>query len=266
LNTIAIASHKGGVGKTTLALNIAYTWANQGKRVLLVDTDPCGQLSLALKGDARMRLGWMDFVKHSLSLNQIETSTKIDKLDILTCGGMSTFDGAFLDQFLSGGKVLRRFYKETQVYDVVLFDTPSGLQPLTIHLMQNADYVLSPLQPQPLCVRTISSFLDTIAKLQEDKGPQFLGFILSLWDIQHHTHNELVTQLRAQLPPPFLLNSAVLKDPLFTEAMSLGTPLALLKQPAPPTSFVFEQIVAELASKINPTKQEYSDEPRFIVG
>ena len=127
IKSIAFASLKGGVGKTTTALNCAFAFARRGARTLLVDTDPQGGVGLSLDGVGN-RPGFSSAVTSGGSAFAGIVKTKLPELHLLPVGPVDAID---VDRFAYDAResdVLRRIVDRSQhEYDVVLLDTPAGL-------------------------------------------------------------------------------------------------------------------------------------------
>ncbi|MEO1368277.1 MAG: ParA family protein, partial [Acidobacteriota bacterium] len=148
---LAVASPKGGVGKTTLALNLAHALARRRWRVLLVDADPQGGIGLSLGGSLPTRPGLADLVAGRIeSVADATLTTREERLSIVPRGQLSPIDIGAYASALEGGSALRRLFEPAAAdYDLVIFDTPSGLGPVTVDVLRASDGVLMPLQAEP---------------------------------------------------------------------------------------------------------------------
>ena len=167
MQLLAISSQKGGVGKTTVAVNLAYSLARRGWNTLLVDTDPQGSVGLSLSEKARKCQGFYDAVNTGANVLPLILPTRLPELNILTAGQTHSFFG------MSNGAMdtlaaLRRIVAEiaTRPFDLVIFDTPAGLMGSTGDVLRLADSLLIPQQAEPLGIRSIPQMLQAIQFLR----------------------------------------------------------------------------------------------------
>jgi chromosome partitioning protein len=184
---IALANQKGGVGKTTTAINLGAALAERGKRVLLIDMDPQGALSvgLGLNPLALDQTLYNLLMDPKLDADPVITSTKVTGLDLLP----SNIDLAAAEVMLVGevareqalARVLRPLRKR---YDFLLIDCPPSLGLLTVNSLTAADGVLVPLECEYFALRGMALLMDTISKITDRLNPnlEIVGILATMYD------------------------------------------------------------------------------------
>ena len=175
MRRMAIINQKGGVGKTTTAVNVASALARSGHRVLLIDLDPQSHLTLHLGLDpASGRAGSYELLTGSASLakarvkvssNLWVVGASIDleaaEVELVSVVGREVILRDLLDQFLEGGKGASK-PRRTSRYDYVLMDCPPSLGVLTLNGLCAAREILIPLQPHYLALQGLGKLLETV--------------------------------------------------------------------------------------------------------
>lgn len=252
--TLTIASQKGGVGKTTVAVNLAYAFARRGWKTLLMDTDPQGSVGLSLSRKARRREGFYELIACGPGqVKEFLLETRLPELQIMTAGREGSFFhldvaappawGEGFEQILHG--------LEPEGYDLILIDTAAGLMGCGIELLKRSDYVLIPQQAEPLGVRSIPHILTAIAQMRrEGSKVQVAGVLMTMLQEDEEESTGVLRQLRELLPGGLLLPNSIPRDPVFLKASAAGVPLGLLHARPPAASLAFDQLAVELEGRI----------------
>ena len=205
MQILSIACQKGGVGKTTSAINLAYGLAAVGRRVLLIDTDPQASLSLAV-GINPERDNLKD-VLGGARPGRLPMSAIIKPLaegiDLAPPG----FDlaGCELDlgQRLGREGVLKRALATVAGYDIAILDTPPSFGLLVLNCLGASHAVIAPVVPDPLGLRGLALFLDNLGRIQGELNPDLniLGCIVCQYDKRSTLHRASLDHLRAEKLP-----------------------------------------------------------------
>jgi chromosome partitioning protein len=254
---ISTASQKGGVGKTTLCINLAYSLARRGWRVLLVDTDPQGGVGLSLAKSAKSREGFYEFVLKRGDLPNLVITTRLPELEVMPAGLTDASARVTSVMHEAPGRVADLLRAaELRGIDCVLFDTAAGLNGMSETIVKACDYVILPQQAEPLAVRSVPHMLETLARFRaEGAGVKVAGILLTMVMREHEMSLRVARELREMLPANLLFQQSIPRMPSFLDASALGVPVALTKRNPPPEALIFDQIAAELEQRAGMSKQ-----------
>ena len=250
------------MGKTTVAVNLAYSLARRGWHTLLVDTDPQGSVGLSLSEKARKCQGFYDAVNTGIGVLPLILPTRLPELNLLTAGQSHPFLGngnASIDTLAA----LRRIVAEisTRPFDLVIFDTPAGLTGSSADVLSLADSVLIPQQAEPLGIRSIPQMLQAIQYLRNHGSKlEVAGILMTMVQADQKESTEVVRELRSLVPAQLLCQTAIPRDPVFLKASAAGVPLGLLQRNPPAAAHVFDQLAAELEPRLHLQSPESPNE------
>jgi len=254
---IAIANQKGGVGKTTTAINLATALAATGWRVLLIDFDPQGNASTGLGIDqaARSRSSY-ELLREECVLTEAAIATKVPRLDIVP----ATVDlsGAEIELI----EVERRTHRlhtaiaqEEARWDVCLIDCPPSLGLLTVNALVAANMMLIPLQCEFFALEGLSQLLQTIERVRARFNPQLsiLGVALTMYDRRNRLSEQVAEDVRAVLRD-VVFETVIPRNVRLSEAPSHGVP-ALIYDHRCPGSEAYIALARECIARLTKTAQ-----------
>lgn len=244
---IAIANQKGGVGKTTTAINLGAALIEVGKRVLLIDLDP--------QGNASTGLGVSD--RQLTSYDLLLTETPFAETIIRTESGFavipSSSDLASADIELSSNssrtRMLRIKLTDTQDFDYILIDCPPALGLLTLNAMVAADSVLVPLQTEFFALEGLSQLLLTVREVRQSAHPDLRieGVLLTMADNRNNLSQQVEADARATLGD-LVYKTVVPRNVRLSEAPSRAIPV-LSYDPASKGSAAYRNLCAEFLAR-----------------
>jgi chromosome partitioning protein len=198
---IAIANQKGGVGKTTTAINLSAALALTGKRVLLIDLDPQGNSSLTFLDHNTIEHSIYDLLTEMDVLPEVVIKkTSIATLDVLPSRiNLAKFESKLLGEFDAPFRLKDRIEGVVKTYDCVLIDTPPTLGLITVNALVASDYVIVPIQPSYFALEGTDDLLETVEKVKARPNPrlQVLGVVITLLDKRTTLAKDIQEQIRA---------------------------------------------------------------------
>src|SRR5881398_2283190 len=231
---LALANQKGGVGKTTTAINLGTALAAIGERVLIVDLDPQGNASTGLGIDRRNRsCSTYDVLVGEASLREAVVSTAVPRLHIAP----STMDLSGLE--LELGTTPGRAYKLRDAisalnnnvspesdYSYVLIDCPPSLNLITVNAMAASDAILVPLQCEFFALEGLSQLLQTVEQVRTTLNPNLSihGIVLTMFDSRNNLSNQVVADVR-QFMGAKVYKTMIPRNVRISEAPSYGKPV-----------------------------------------
>jgi chromosome partitioning protein len=216
---ISFVNQKGGVGKTTTAVNLAAYLASHGQRILLVDLDPQGNASSGL-GIEKSEIGVYDVLIGDSSLPEAVQPSDQDNLWVLAA--TPDLAGATVELNDQPGK-LKKVLGKLESFDIVLIDAPPSLGALTINALTASDAIIIPLQAEYYALEGIAGMLDTVERIKQSLNPNLktLGIVVTMFD----TRTNLAQQVEQNVRQHFgdsVFWSVIPRNVKLSEAPSYG--------------------------------------------
>lgn len=197
---IAIANQKGGVGKTTTAINLSAAFARTGKRVLLIDLDPQANSSLTfLKHEVIDQSVYELLIEHDINYSDVIKQTTVPNLDVLPSRiSLAKFESKLIGEFDAPFRLKDRIDGLTKMYDCIFIDTPPTLGLITVNALVASDYLLIPIQPSYFALEGTDDLLETVEKVKARPNPNLrvLGVVITLLDKRTTLAKDIQDQIR----------------------------------------------------------------------
>ena len=231
---LALANQKGGVGKTTTAINLGTALAAIGERVLIVDLDPQGNASTGLGIDRRSRsCSTYDVLIGEAPLRDAVVPTAVPRLHIaastMDLSGLELELGATRDRAFRLRDAIAALNTDAASdagYTYVLIDCPPSLNLLTVNAMAASDAILVPLQCEFFALEGLSQLLQTVEQVRSTLNPNLSihGIVLTMFDSRNNLSNQVVADVR-QFMGAKVYNTMIPRNVRISEAPSYGKPV-----------------------------------------
>ena len=247
---IAIANQKGGVGKTTTAVNLSAAIAEAGKKVLMADLDPQGNTTSGLGGRVNERNSIYDAMMGRTSLQSCIQGTEIKKLRLI--GADIRLAGAEVELV---GVNDREFYLKKLLgpvrdeYDFIFVDCPPSLSLLTLNALAAADTVLVPIQCEYYALEGVTSLMNTIQRVKRSFNPrlEIEGILLTMLDGRTNLGLQVVDQVKKHFRK-MVFATMIPRNVRLGEAPSHGQPICLY-DPKSTGAMAYQSLAKEVLSR-----------------
>lgn len=195
---ISIATNKGGVGKTTISLNLAAALSKSKQKVLLIDFDPQSSLSIFFGLEPlEIKLNIYNLLIGEIQAEEIVCHTHIENLDLMPANiELSKAELSIINK-MGREFVLRDKLKQIKnKYDLIIIDNSPSLGLLTINSLMASDYIIAPTDPTYLSMRGLEILYETINEVKKfNEKLKFLGVVVNMYDGRTTHHNEVLKEL-----------------------------------------------------------------------
>ncbi|HHW49149.1 MAG TPA: ParA family protein [Clostridiaceae bacterium] len=227
---IAIANQKGGVGKTTTAINLSSCLAYKGKKVLIIDIDPQGNTTSGLGVDKReIKKSIYDVLINGEDINNVILDTVVENLKL--CPSNIQLAGAEIElvPMISRETRIKRVLDEIKHnFDFIIIDCPPSLGLLTINSLTAADTILVPIQCEYYALEGLSQLMDTVKLVQKHLNPDLdvEGVVLTMFDARTNLSIQVVEEVKKYFRNK-VYRTIIPRNVRLSEAPSYGLPIIL---------------------------------------
>ena len=227
-SVIALANQKGGVGKTTTAINLSASLAEKGRKVLAIDMDPQGNMSSGLGLDKNSIDGTIyDMIIGESDVEEVIHKNTIENLDILPSNvDLSAVEIEMIDVENKEFVVRNAIQKIRDNYDYVIIDCPPSLSLLTVNAMTTADSVLVPIQCEYYALEGLSQLIHTVELVKDRLNPvlEIEGVVFTMYDARTNLSLQVVENVKDNLEQN-IYKTIIPRNIRLAEAPSFGTPI-----------------------------------------
>lgn len=262
----ALANQKGGVGKTTTAINVGAYLAAEGMKVLIVDIDPQANATSSLGIDKNhLSLSIYDSLIRGLPLAQIIIPTEWLRLDIVPSAASLAGARVELPHLPARERLLRLALRPlVERYDYIIIDPPPSLGLLTVNALVAARDVIIPVQCEYLSLEGLTHLLHTIGLVRQALNPtlHLFGLVMTMYDARTNLSRQVVEEVRRHFPGK-IFQTIIPRSVRLSEAPSYGEPISIYA-PRSPGALAYEALTQEILERVSEREAKVASTERLI--
>lgn len=249
---IAIANQKGGVGKTTTAINLAAAFARRGSKTLLLDLDPQGNSSISFLDPAVVEGSVYDLMMDGQGTTELPIyKTPVADLDIVPARiSLAKLEAKLVGDFDAPFRLKDRIEPLRKIYKVIIIDTPPTLGLITVNALVASSHVLIPIQSSYFALEGTDDLLETIEKVKARPNPklEMLGVLVTLHDKRTTLGKEVYEQIRRVFGPK-LFSTVITKSVRLEESPAYKESIFTFA-PQSSGAIEYEKLCKEVMSRV----------------
>lgn len=251
---ITIASQKGGVGKTTTALNLGYSLSRQGKKVLLVDGDPQGGLTASCNLKKKTAKGLLHVLDGTIQGPDAIQPIYTNLLGVIGSGVINAEDTALLESAAEKNELTSILHKLATDYDYLILDAPVGVGVVVKALLSASDVYLIVINCKASTMKTLPRLMRTGEWVKNNVNTDLksLGVLVNMYDPANSSEEKIYTYFKSSLSSKFFFNTIIPHDDHIETASFRSVPVAMVSEGADATA-CFDRFADEILIRVNDT-------------